>query len=120
MRKPTLVIGASTNPDRYSYMAIKSLVVNRHPVYAMGLREGNAFGVIISRPFPELPPVHTITMYVGKRNQPFYYDYILELNPKRVIFNPGAENDELESMLTSRGIEVKKACTLVMLQQGTY
>ena len=120
MPKSTLVIGASTNPDRYSYMAIKSLVVNSHPVYAMGLREGNVFGVNISRPFPKLPPVHTITMYVGRKNQPLYYDYILQLNPKRVIFNPGAENEEFESMLTGKGIEVIHACTLVLLQQGSF
>lgn len=120
MQKPTLVIGASTNPDRYSYMAIKSLVVNKFRVYGVGLRAGKAHGVTISRPFPKISHIHTITMYVGKRNQPFYYDYILSLKPERVIFNPGSENEEFELMLTEKGVEVIHACTLVMLAQGSY
>lgn len=120
MDKPTLVIGASTNPDRYSYMAIRSLVIHHYKVYALGLREGKVHGVTISRPFPELGHVHTVTMYVGKKNQPFYYDYILSLNPERVIFNPGSENEVLEMILAERGIEVEHACTLVLLQAGSY
>lgn len=120
MEKPTLVIGASTNPDRYSYMAIKSLVVNQYQVFALGLREGNAHGVSIERPFPDIPHVHTITMYVGKRNQPFYYNFIMSLKPKRVIFNPGSENHELEQILMAGNTEVLHACTLVLLQQGSY
>jgi uncharacterized protein len=120
MEKPTLVIGASTNPDRYAYMAIKSLTVNKHEVYALGLREGKAHGIKIHRPFPELPAIHTVTMYVGKKNQPFYIDYILKLNPKRVIFNPGSENEVFERMLSQKGIEVIHACTLVMLQRGIF
>ncbi len=120
MNKPTLVIGASTNPDRYSYMAIRSLLIHHYKVFALGLREGNAHGVTISRPFPEIRDVHTVTIYVGKKNQPFYYDYILSLNPKRAIFNPGSENAEFEVMLEEKGIEVLHACTLVMLAQGSY
>lgn len=120
MKKPTLVIGASMNPDRYSYMAIRSLVIHHYPVFALGLREGKVHGINISRPFPALDHVHTVTMYVGKRNQPFYYNYILGLHPKRVIFNPGSENDAFEQMLSEAGIEVLHACTLVLLQQGAY
>ncbi|MBE0649050.1 MAG: CoA-binding protein [Bacteroidales bacterium] len=120
MNKPTLVIGASTNPDRYSYMAIRSLVIHHFKVYALGLREGKVHGISISRPFPQIPEIHTVTMYVGKRNQPFYYDYIVSLKPKRIIFNPGSENKELERMMTDAGTEVMHACTLVMLAQGGY
>jgi len=120
MEKLTLVIGASTNPDRYSFMAIRSLVIHHYKVFALGLREGKVHGVTISRPFPEIGHVHTVTMYVGKRNQPFFYDYILSLNPERVIFNPGSENAEFEGMLEEKGIEVLHACTLVMLAQGSY
>jgi len=101
-------------------MAIKSLTVNGHPVFALGLREAVAHGIKIHRPFPKLPPIHTITMYVGKRNQSFYYDYIMKMNPKRVIFNPGSENPEMEEMLEEKGVEVVHACTLVMLLQGSY
>ena len=120
MEKPTLVIGASTNPDRYSYMAIKSLAVNNYEVHALGLREGTAHGIKIYRPFPQLPTIHTITMYVGKKNQSFYYNYIMSLKPERVIFNPGSENEEFETMLKEQGTEVIHACTLVMLLQGSY
>lgn len=120
MEKPTLVVGASTNTRRYSYKAIKLLTVRNYDVYAIGRREGNAHGIPIHRPFPSLPAIHTITMYVGKKNQPFYYDYILNLNPKRVIFNPGSENKELEKMLEEKGTEVIHDCTLMMLLHGSY
>jgi len=120
MAKTTLVLGASTNPDRYSYMAIKSLVVNQHDVFAVGLREGKVLGIPIQRPFPVIPSIHTVTIYVGQQNQPMYYDFVLGLNPRRVIFNPGSENRDFEQMLREKGIDVLHACTLVMLQQGTY
>ncbi len=120
MEKSTLVVGASANPDRYSNMAIQSLVVHHYKAFAVGLREGMIHGVLISRPFPKLEHIHTVTMYVGRKNQPFYYDYILSLKPKRVIFNPGSENEEFETMLKEQGTEVIHACTLVMLLQGSY
>lgn len=120
MKRITLVIGASTNPDRYSYMAIKSLVLHGQTVYAVGLREGCVHGIHILKPFPRIPMVHTVTMYVGRKNQSFFYQYILGLKPERVIFNPGSENDELETLLKKKGIEVLHDCTLVMLSNGTY
>lgn len=120
MKKPTLVIGASTNPVRYANMAIKSLVANGYQVFAVGLREGTVHGVRIQKPFPEIPGVHTITMYLGQKNQLSYYDYILGLKPRRVIFNPGSENEGFEQRLEQAGIDVVHGCTLVMLHQGRY
>ena len=120
MDKPTLVIGASTNPDRYSYMAIKLLLVNNYKVHAIGMREGMIQGIPISRPFPEIQSIHTITLYLSKKNQPLYYDYILSQTPKRVIFNPGSENEELEQLLEQKGVEVLHACTLVMLKTEQF
>jgi len=120
MEKPTLVIGTSTNPGRYANMAIKSLVAKGFQVIAIGLREGTAYGVRIVKPFPEISGVDTITLYLGRKNQASYQVYILGLKPRRVIFNPGSENDELEERLEQAGIDVVHDCTLVMLHQGRY
>ncbi len=90
------------------------------PVVAVGLKEGDIDGVKIHREFFPVNDVDTVTLYVGAKNQPYYYDYILSLKPARVIFNPGAENPEFERMLKSKGIEVLEACTLTMLTVGNY
>ena len=120
MSKKTLVLGASENPARYSNMAIQRLLSHQHPVVAIGNRTGNVGGVEITKETPELEDVDTVTLYLNPTNQQPYYDYILSLKPKRVIFNPGTENDELEAMLRNNGIEAKEACTLVMLSTGQY
>jgi len=118
--KPTLVIGASENPDRYSYKAINMLVDHRHTVYGYGIKSGNVREVEFMTEF--LPvDVHTVTMYVGAQNQtPELKSYIESLQPKRVIFNPGTENPEWENELVNKGIEPEEACTLVLLQTGQY
>ncbi len=113
--KLTLVLGASPNPQRYSHHAVKMLTDHGFRVFAVGMRTGDISGVVIQKPFPALENIHTVTLYVGPKNQPFYYDYIVKLDPRRVIFNPGTENPELEEMLARRGIEIVKACTLVMI-----
>ena len=116
----TLVMGASPNPSRYAHMAVLRLLKHNHEVKAVGLRSGEINGIEIQKGEPGISDVHTITMYVGKRNQLPLYDYILSLKPERVIFNPGAENPELESLLSKQGAEVLRACTLVMLSSGEY
>jgi len=118
--KITLVIGASTKPERFSYIAVKRLVVSNIPVIAVGLREGEVSGVRIQKLFPDVSNIHTVTLYVGPKNQAVYYDYIIKINPKRVIFNPGTENILFEDILRKQGIEVVKGCTLIMLDNGTY
>ena len=118
--KTTVVIGASENPERYSYKVTLMLKSKGVPVAAVGLKEGDIDGVKIQTGFPKIKNVETITLYVGAKNQPHYYDYILSLNPERVIFNPGAENAELETLLGKKGIEVLQACTLTMLTLGNY
>jgi predicted CoA-binding protein len=119
-RIKTLVIGASTNPERYSYMAVKKLLKYEYPVCAIGLRDGEIDGVKIERPGTEFENVHTVTMYVGPRNQPDYYEYILNLRPRRVIFNPGTQNVDFEKRLRDKGIQVTHACTLIMLSNHLY
>lgn len=118
--KPTLVIGASENPDRYSYKAINMLLDYHHDVYAYGLKAGQIRGVEFSTDY-KLIKVHTVTMYVGQKNQSTELKgYIESLQPKRVIFNPGTENPEWKENLVAKGIEAEDACTLVLLQTGQY
>ena len=116
----TLVIGASSNPERYSNMAIKSLRKHHHEVVALAKHTGQVSDVLIQTEFPEKEDIHTITMYIGAKRQAEYYKSILELKPERVIFNPGTENFELAEMLEAKGIETIEGCTLVMLNTGQY
>jgi predicted CoA-binding protein len=118
--KKTVVLGASANPSRYSNMAINRLNINKHQVVAVGLREGKVGGVNIVTGKPEEENVDTVTLYLNSDNQKAYYDYILSLHPKRIIFNPGAENDELEELAKKNGIKTMEGCTLVMLSTGQY
>lgn len=120
MSKKTLVLGASENPQRYSNMAVKKLNAYHHPVVAIGRREGDISGIPIIKGQPELPDVDTVTLYLNEENQQPYYNYILSLKPKRIIFNPGAENDELEKLANEQGIETVEGCTLVMLSVGQF
>jgi uncharacterized protein len=118
--KKTVVLGASANPARYSYLAINRLSVYQHPVVAIGLRAGKVGDVEIVTTRPDEKDVDTITLYLNPTNQKPYYDYILSLQPKRIIFNPGTENDELYRMAKEKGIKPMEACTLVMLSTGQY
>src|SRR6266446_827929 len=97
-KKKTMVIGASANPARYSYLALKKLSQHDHPVVAIGKRKGTVGSVEINTEQQPVTGIDTITLYLNSNNQKQYYDYILSLNPKRIIFNPGAENDELSSL----------------------
>lgn len=118
--KKTLVLGATANPARYACMAIKSLVSRGHEVVGVGLKEEEVAGVKIkTEPYP-FTDIDTVTLYLNPQRQRDYYDYILSLNPNRVIFNPGTENPELYRLLRERGIDVEIACTLVMLSTGQY
>lgn len=118
--KKTLVIGASTNPARYSYLAINMLLETNHEVVALGLRKGNVGGVEITSEKKMFLAIDTVTLYIGPKHQPEYYDYIISLKPKRVIFNPGTMNPEFKSLLETNGVEVDIACTLVLLRTNSY
>jgi len=108
------------NPERFSYMAVRKLKYGNIPVVAVGLREGEILGVRIEKPFAKFEDIHTVTIYIGTKNLPAYYDYILGLAPKRVIFNPGTESPEFAEILASSGIEVVNACTLIMIANNLY
>ncbi len=118
--KPTAVIGASPNAQRYSYLATQRLKKHGHTVFPVGIKEGKIDNEVILTGKPDLKNVHTVTLYVGPQNQPAWIDYILGLNPKRIIFNPGAENPDLFARAAEKGIECVEACTLVMLSIGNY
>ena len=119
-KKKTVILGASDNPARYSYLALNRLKNNGHPVVAIGKKEGMVNGVPILKGTPEEKEVDTVTLYLNPYHQKMYYDYIVALQPKRIIFNPGTENDELVSLAKSNGIKTLEACTLVMLATGQY
>jgi predicted CoA-binding protein len=120
MSKSTLVIGASLKENRYSNICVKTLVSGKFPVTAIGLREGSIDEIQVQSGFPELHNIHTVTLYLGPENQKSWYNYILKLNPERVVFNPGTENQEFEDMLSKSGIEVIEGCTIVMVKGGTF
>ena len=120
MSKKTLVLGASLKSHRYSNIAINRLVNHQHEVLAIGLREGIVAGVSIIKGEPDLENIDTITLYMNPKRQVALYDYIIELRPKRIIFNPGTENMQLIALAQAKGIETEIACTLVMLSVGDY
>jgi len=115
-----LVLGASENPTRYSNIAVRRLKRFGHPVVAVGRDEGEIEGVTIQRDFPDQHDIDTVTLYLNERNQKQYYDQIIALKPKRIIFNPGAENDELTELAEKNNIQTIEACTLVLLSIGNY
>lgn len=119
-KKKTLVLGASGNPSRYSYLAINRLRSHDHPVVAIGLKQQKVFDVDVTNEKKPFENVDTVTLYLNPKNQQPYYDYILSLHPKRIIFNPGTENEELAGMAHEKGIETIEGCTLVMLSTGLY
>ena len=118
--KKTLVLGASDNPSRYSYLAINRLVKGGHPVVAVGRKKTAVAGVEIEKDKKVFDNVDTVTLYLNPYNQKEYYDYIISLKPKRIIFNPGTENEELMKRLKENNIEPVIGCTLVMLSTGMY
>ncbi|MES2417006.1 MAG: CoA-binding protein, partial [Bacteroidota bacterium] len=111
--KKTLIIGASPNSDRYAYKAAHRLIEKGHEIVNIGIKNGEVAGVKIEKPGTPYQDIDTITLYIGQDLQAGYYDYILQTKPNRVIFNPGAENEELEGLLAQHDIEYTEACTLV-------
>jgi len=118
--KRTLVIGASEKPERYSYKAIKALRQHGHEVVALAPRPGKVADVEFDTDAVDFQEIDTVTLYVGPQNQDGYMDYVEKLQPKRVIFNPGTENQSFVERLEKAGIQSEIACTLVLLSIGQY
>lgn len=122
MSKKTVIIGATNNPSRYAFLAAERLTRAGHEIVPVGIKKGEVLGetILNIKEEPQISDVDTITMYIGPQHQPEYYDYLIGLNPKRVIFNPGTENPELVRQLNEKGIDSEYSCTLVMIGSGVY
>lgn len=122
MSKKTVIIGATTNPSRYAYIAAGMLTEYKHEIVPIGIKKGAVYGrqILPINDRPDVNNVDTVTLYIGPRHQPEHYDYILSLKPKRIIFNPGTENKEFEKLIEEAGSEALEACTLVLLRSGQY
>jgi uncharacterized protein len=121
MPKTTLILGASANVERYAYLAAERLYQKGLPFELLGNKTGEIFGKKIETESNKITKeIDTVTMYLGEKNQETYQDFILKLKPKRVIFNPGAENEKFAKTLENAGIQTIEACTLVMLGTGQY
>jgi predicted CoA-binding protein len=116
----TLILGASNNPARYSYMAAHRLVNAGHEIIPVGVKKGELAGSEIRSTVDGITEIHTATLYLSQRNQAPYEDFLLQLKPERVIFNPGTENPELMEKLIREGIDAFEACNLVMLGNGQF
>lgn len=122
MSKKTAILGASPNPNRYAYLAAERLLSKQHAIVPIGIKKGEVLGheILDLKSKPSVSDIDTVTMYIGPKNQAEWEDYILSLDPKRIIFNPGSENPDFAQKAKQAGIEVLYACTLVMLGNGLY
>ncbi len=120
--KKTVIIGATTNPSRYAYLAAEMLIEYDHEIVPVGIKSGTVFGrdILSIEQRPAIAQVDTITLYIGPQHQPEHYDYLLSLTPRRIIFNPGTENPELMRLAQAHQVEPLEACTLVLLRSGQY
>lgn len=120
--KKTMIVGATTNKGRYAYLAAEMLNDYNHEIVPIGIKRGEVLGkeILDLKQKPEVEGIDTITLYIGPNHQPEWYDYLLSLKPKRIIFNPGTENREFEQQASKHGIEALQACTLVMLRSHQY
>ena len=121
-KKYTLILGASPNPKRYGNMAALKLYNAGKPFIPVGKKLGQIAGKNIEElsTLKKYDNIDTVTLYLSPKNQIPYEDYILSIKPRRIIFNPGTENPKLMNRAQNKGIEVLKACTLVMLASNTY
>jgi len=118
--KSTLVFGASLKPHRISHQVVRSLRLKNFKICAFGVKEGLIDGVQVKTNLEDLQNVDTVSLYISPKNQPSYYDAIIGLNPRRVIFNPGTENPEFYNLLKANHIEAEQACTLTLLATNQY
>ena len=120
MTMKTLILGATTNQDRYAYKAAERLTNGNHEIVPVGVRKGTVFGKEIVNDKTIQPDIHTVTLYVGAERQEEWKNYIFDTRPERVIFNPGTENPAFQEELIKKGVDVEVNCTLVMLSLGNF
>jgi len=120
MSKKTVVIGSSAKQDRYSNRAVRMLKKNNHEVIALGFEDEDIEGIPIETDWKNYENIDTVTLYLNPQRQKEYYNYIIGLKPKRIIFNPGTENNELQKLAVQNNIQPLEACTLVLLSTRQY
>jgi predicted CoA-binding protein len=113
-------LGASPNSERYSFLATLLLQEKGYAVYPYGIKKGAIGNLTILNEWPSTQTIDTVTLYVAPSGQEEYYDAIIALAPRRIIFNPGTENPTLKILAHEKGIDTMDACTLVMLKTGQY
>lgn len=120
--KKTVIVGATNNSSRYAYLAAEMLSEYGHEIVPIGIKSGDVVGktILNIKDKPSITDVDTVTLYIGPDKQPEWYEYLLSLKPKRIIFNPGTENEEFESKATQQGVEALEACTLVLLRSNQF
>jgi hypothetical protein len=116
----TVVLGASTNPRRYSYKAVEVLLEAKHEVIPVSIKKGSVFDLPIQSEYPKDVKIDTIAMYLGAENQKAHYDSILANPPRRIIFNPGTYNPEFQQLLKEKGVDVVNDCVFIMNSRGIY
>lgn len=115
------VLGASDKPQRYSYMAAQLLREHGHMVHPVTHRRINVEEGRVYEKVSEIPSdIDTLTLYLNPQHQKIHLDDILSKKPRRIIVNPGTECDEHEKLFREAGIDVDRACTLVMLRTGQF
>ena len=115
-----VIIGASDNPERYSYKAAKALLDKGFEIVLVGLKKKTVFNHEILIALPDNPAENVVTLYVGPQNQEPYFNALLAASPQKVIFNPGTENEKLQSLLDQNNIPWEEACTLVKLSLNQF
>lgn len=118
----TVIIGSTPKPFKYAQQAAQMLNERNYEFVPMGIMEGQVLGREILNIYdqPKVDGVDTVTLYINPQRQKEWYNYLLGLQPRRIIFNPGTENQELKNLAEKQGIECLEACTLVMLSIGSY
>lgn len=121
MDRQTVILGASPQPERYSFLAYRTLAEKGFPFALVNPRYQDIEGHPVVPTLSQVTgPVETVSMYLSPDRQQSVADELVALRPGRVIFNPGSENPELEARLTAAGIPCLEACTLVLLRTGQF
>ena len=122
MANKTVIVGSTPRPYRYAHQAATMLHEREIPFIPLGIQEGEVLGeeILNVHDRPHIEDVDTLTMYINATRQKDWYDYLLSLKPRRIIFNPGSENNEFKKLAEKQGIECLEACTLVMLSVGNF
>lgn len=121
-KEKVAILGASDNPERYSYKAFKMLQEYGHTPVPVHPSLGTLEGIPVQKQLADLrdQKIDTLTLYVNPKILATYVDQVLALKPKRVIFNPGTESPEIEQKFESAGIQTMEACTLVLLRTNQF